>query len=200
VKFDGALGDVELAGDFLVGKIFEERIENFLFATAEIGDGIGLQTAALAGEDGIDEAGQELARNPEATAGDKRESADELIASFDIGEKALHAEAQERITVGVIVLLPDDDEASFGMAFQNIGQKRAGGGLGGMRVNDVNLRLRRLKVAKIGRERGFELFGDNFEWSLGENAFELAQHQGVRREDANGQFSGCAFGSHYSKG
>ena len=200
MKFYGAFGNVELAGDFLVGKIFQERIEDFLFAAAEIGDGIGFEAAALAGEDGIDESGQELARNPESTAGNERKSADQLLAGFDVGEQALHAKAQELEAVRVVVLLANDDQASFGMAFKNIGQKRAGGGLGGMRVNDVNLRLRRLKVAKIGRECRFELFGDNFEWSLGENAFELAQHQGVRREDANGQFSGCAFGSHYSKG
>src|ERR1700693_1163497 len=51
VKLDGAFGDVERAGDFLVRKILEERIENFLLATAEIRDGIGLQAAALARED-----------------------------------------------------------------------------------------------------------------------------------------------------
>ena len=42
VEFYRAFGDVEFAGDFFVGKIFQERIENFLFAAAEIGDGIGL--------------------------------------------------------------------------------------------------------------------------------------------------------------
>jgi hypothetical protein len=32
--------------------------------------------------------------------------------------------------------------------------------------------------------------------SFGQNALELAQHQGVRREDANGQFGRSAFRSH----
>src|ERR1700693_1025790 len=57
----GAAADaefVELAGDFLVRKILEERIESFLLATAEIRDGIGLQAAALAREDGIHETGE----------------------------------------------------------------------------------------------------------------------------------------------
>src|SRR5882762_6161847 len=46
VKFHGAFGNVELVGNLFVGKIFEQRIENFLLAAAEIGDGIGLQPAA----------------------------------------------------------------------------------------------------------------------------------------------------------
>jgi hypothetical protein len=62
VEFYGTLGNVEFAGDFLVGKIFEERIQYFLLATAEIGDGIGFETAALTGKDGIDEAGKDGTR------------------------------------------------------------------------------------------------------------------------------------------
>src|SRR5882724_12879092 len=58
VELDSAFGDVELAGDFLVRKIFEERIEDFLLAAAEIRDGISLQAAALAREDGIHETGE----------------------------------------------------------------------------------------------------------------------------------------------
>ena len=54
-----------------------------------------------------------------------------------------------------------------------------------MRVNDVNLSLGRLKSAKVGREGGFQLLKDYFELRFRQNAFELAQHQGVRREDAN---------------
>ena len=55
MKLYGSLGDVELAGDFLVGKIFEEGVEDFLLAAAEIGDGIGFEAAALIREDGVDE-------------------------------------------------------------------------------------------------------------------------------------------------
>jgi len=47
VKLDGALGDIELAGDFLVREILEERIENFLLAAAEIGDRVGFEAARL---------------------------------------------------------------------------------------------------------------------------------------------------------
>src|SRR5580692_3871787 len=86
VKFHGALGNVELAGDFFVGKIFEQRIENFLFAAAEIGDRVGLEAAALAGEDRIDESGQHRARNPESTDGNERQRADKLFASFHVGQ------------------------------------------------------------------------------------------------------------------
>jgi len=41
----------ELVGDFFVGLIFEEGVENFLFAAAEIGDGVGLQATTLIGQD-----------------------------------------------------------------------------------------------------------------------------------------------------
>src|SRR5580698_1018148 len=33
MKFYGAFGDVEFAGDFFVGKILEKRVQDFLFAT-----------------------------------------------------------------------------------------------------------------------------------------------------------------------
>jgi len=52
-------------------------------------------------------------------------------------------------------------------------------------VNYVDLRDGRLEIAHVGRERGFELLDDNLNLSLGQNAFELAQHERVRREDAN---------------
>ena len=70
VKLNGALGDVELAGDFLVGKILEERIENFLFTAAEISDGIGLQAARLIREYGIDETRKNSTGHPETAIGD----------------------------------------------------------------------------------------------------------------------------------
>jgi hypothetical protein len=196
VKLHGAFRDVEFAGNFLVGEIFEKRIENFLLAAAKIGDGIRFQAAPLPGEDGIHETGEKLARNPEAATGDQGKSADQLIASFDVSEKALHAQAQERKTVGFVVLFADDNEAGFGMAFENIGEERAGGGLRGMRINDVNLCLRRLEITQIWRKRGLQLLGNDLERRLRKNALKLAQHQGVRREDANRQFGGCPFRSH----
>ena len=85
VKLYRAFGDVEFAGDFLVGKIFEERVQNFLLAAAEIGDGIGFEAAALIREDGIDETGEDRARNPETTAGYERQGANQLIAGFGVG-------------------------------------------------------------------------------------------------------------------
>ena len=41
MEFYCALGNVEFTGDFFVGEIFQKRIEDFLFAAAEIGNGIG---------------------------------------------------------------------------------------------------------------------------------------------------------------
>jgi hypothetical protein len=166
VKLHRAFRNIELAGNLFVGKILQQRIENFLLAAAEIRDGIGLQTAALAGEDGINESGEKLPRNPESSTGNERESLDQLVAGFNVGEQALHAQTQERKTVGIVVLLADDDEASLGIAFEKIGQERAGGGLCGMSVNDVNLSARRLKSAEVRREGGFQLLGNNLELGL----------------------------------
>ena len=92
------------------------------------------------------------------------------------------------ITVGVGVLLADDDEPGLGMAFEEVRQQGAGGGTRGMPVNNVDLRGRRFEIAHVGRERRFELLDDDFELSLRQNTFELAQHQRVRREDADGEF------------
>src|SRR5580692_2472694 len=85
VKLYGAFGDVEFAGDFFVGKIFEERIQDLLLATAEIGDGIGFEAAPLIREDRIHESGKDRARDPKTTAGYKRQRADQLLAGFRVG-------------------------------------------------------------------------------------------------------------------
>src|SRR4029077_17744137 len=133
------------------------------------------------------EAGEKLPRNPEASRGHERESANQLVAGLDVRQQALHAGAQKKKTVGIIVLFANHDEPGFRVTLKNIGQKRASGGLGGvrvkeiklsfwaregsggggMRVNDVNLSFRRLKGPEVGRKRGFQLFGDNFELGLG---------------------------------
>src|ERR1700688_2732840 len=70
VKLYGALGNVQTAANFFIGKIFEQRIENFLFAAAQIGDGIGFEAAALPGKYGVHETGKELTGHPETTDGD----------------------------------------------------------------------------------------------------------------------------------
>jgi hypothetical protein len=163
VEFDGALGDIELAGDLFVRKIFEERIENFLFTAAEIGYGIRFQAPTLIGKDGIDKAGKQLTGNPESAAGDKRKRANELLASLSVGEQTLYAKTQKRKAVGFVVLFADDDEARFRESFQKICQQRAGSGLGGVRINDVDLSLWRLKSAQVRSERGFELLDDDLE-------------------------------------
>ena len=185
MEFYGAFGDVEFAGDFFVGKIFEQRIEDFLFAAAEIGDGIGFQATGLTGKDGVHETGENGARYPEAAGGNERQRADELIASFGVGEDAFYAEAEQRKAVGILVGFADDDEPSVRMAFENIGEQRAGGLASGVGINDVDLSFGRFERAKIGSESGFELLADDFEIGLGQNAFELAQHQRVRREQAD---------------
>ena len=84
VKFYRALGDVKFAGDLLVGKIFQERVQDFLLSAAEIGNGIGFETAPLTREDGIYEAGKDRTRNPESAVGDKWQGADQLIAGFGV--------------------------------------------------------------------------------------------------------------------
>jgi len=188
VKLHCTFRNVELAGNLFVRKIFEQRIENFLLATAQIRDGISLQTTALAGEDGINESGQKLPWDPESSGSNERQSTDQLVPGFNVSEKAFHTKTQERKAVGIVVLLTNDDEASFGIAFEKIGQQRTGSGFRGVRVNDVDLRPGQLQSSKVGREGGFKLLGEYLEWRLRQNAFELAQHQRVRREDANGKF------------
>jgi hypothetical protein len=86
-----------------------------------------------------------------------------LVACFGVSEDALHAEAEQRETGGVLVLFADDDEARIRVAFENIREQCAGGLTGGVRVDHVDLGLRRFKGTKIGSERGLELFGDDFE-------------------------------------
>ena len=70
MKFYGALGNVQTAANFFIGKIFEEGIENFLFAAAQIGDGVGFEAATLPGKYGVHKTRKELTGHPEATDGD----------------------------------------------------------------------------------------------------------------------------------
>jgi hypothetical protein len=197
VEFDGALGDIEFAGDFLVGEILQERIEHFLFAAAKIGDAVGFDAATLSGKDGIDKAGKKLARNPEPAFGYEGKGAHELIPGFDVSEQAFYTEAEKRIAVGFVVLVANDNEARVGITFEKIGEQRAGGLARGVRVNDVNLGFGQLNVAHVGSEGGLQKFGDNLKLRcFNEQAFELTQHQGVRREKAYGQLGSFALGSH----
>ena len=174
VELHGALGNVELAGNFFVGEILEERIQDFLFAAAEIRDGIGFEAPALVGEDGIDKAGENGARYPEAAAGDKGKSADQLIACFDIGQKAFHAKTEKRKTIGFVVLFADDNQAGFGMALENVGEQRPSSGTCGMPIDNINLRSRRFEVAQVRRQGRLELFGCDLELGLRKNALKFA--------------------------
>src|ERR1700739_195637 len=69
VKLYGALGDIQLAGDLLVREVFQKRIQDFLLAAAEICDGIGLEPAPLASENGIHKSGEKLPRHPKSAVG-----------------------------------------------------------------------------------------------------------------------------------
>ena len=92
------------------------------------------------------------------------------------------------VAVGVRVLFADDDKARLRMTFEKVGQESAGSGTRGVAIDYVDLSDGRLEIAHVGREGGFELLDDDFELSLRQDAFEFAQHQRVRRQDANRQF------------
>ena len=186
VEFDGALGDVEPAGDLFVGKILEKRIEDFLFAAAEVSDRIGLEAAPLACEDGIDKAREQLARHPEPAVAHERQSANQLVTRFRVCEESFHTKPEKRVAIGIIVFFADHDEAGFGIAFENIGEQSAGSGARSMSVNDVDLCGGRLHVAEVRRKHGSQLLRDHFKLRLFQKPFELAQHKGVRREDTDG--------------
>jgi hypothetical protein len=197
VEFHSTLGDVEFAGDFLVGEIFEQGVQNFLFSATEIGNGFRLHAAALAGEDGIDEARKHGTRNPETTLGDQRKRASELVAGFGVGKNAFYTQAEQRIGVGVVDGIADDDEARVGDTLENIGEQGAGGLPGRVRVNDIDLRLGRLEVAKVGSQRGFQLLRDDLELGgLAKKALEFGQHQRVRGQQTDCEFRRHSFGSH----
>ena len=56
VEFNGAFGNVQAIGNFFIGEIFEQAVQNFLLAAAEFGGRIAAQAAALrAAENRIDE-------------------------------------------------------------------------------------------------------------------------------------------------
>ena len=57
-----------------------------------------------------------------------------------------------------------------------------------MRINHVHVGLGRLQVTQIRRQHGFQLLRQDFERRFLQNPLEFAQHQRVRREDANAQF------------
>ena len=46
MEFNGALGDVQAAGHFLIGQVLKQAIEHFLFPSAELVRGIAAQAAS----------------------------------------------------------------------------------------------------------------------------------------------------------
>ena len=81
----------------------------------------------------------------------------------------------------------DDDESGVRVAFENIGEQRTGRLTSGVSVNDVYLSFGWFERTEVGSKCGFELLADDFEIGLGKNAFELAQHQRMWREKADGK-------------
>ena len=84
---------------------------------------------------------------------------------------------------------PNHDQAGVVMALKNIREQRAGSLAGCMSVDYIDLSFGRFERAKIGREGGLELLGDDLEIFFGQNALELAQHQRMGREQADGKLS-----------
>ena len=86
------------------------------------------------------------------------------------------------------MLFANDDQPRFRIPFQDIREQRAGSGLRGVRVNHVDVGFGRLQVAQVRRQHGLQLLRHDLEWCFLQNSFKFAQHQRVRRQDANGQF------------
>jgi hypothetical protein len=186
VKLYGALGNIEFAGDFFVGEILEQRIENFLFAAAKIGDGFGLEAPALTGEDGVDETRKHGTGHPETTLGNERKGAGKLIASFGVGEDTFYAETQQGVSIGFVDGVAHDDEAGVRVAFQDVGEQSTGGLARGMRVNDKDLSAGRLKIAQVGGQGGFELLGNNLELrGFAKKTLKFAQNERVWGQQAD---------------
>jgi hypothetical protein len=186
VELNGAFGNIEFAGDFFIGEILEKRIENFLFAAAKISDGFGLETPALTGKDGVDETRKHRAGHPETALGNERKSASKLIARFGVRENTFYAETQQRVGVGFVDGIPDDDEARVSVALQNVSQQGTGGLARGMRVNNEDLSAGRLKIAQVGGQGGFELLGNDLELrGFAKKTLKFAQNERVWGQQAD---------------
>src|SRR5215472_4149802 len=177
VEFHGPFGDVKLARDFLVGKILEERIEYFLLATAQIGDGVRLQAAPLVRQDGIDKSRKHRTRHPKPAVRNEWKSAGELVARFSVGQDAFNTEAKQRKAVGLVDGVSDDNQARVGEPLENVGQEGSGSLASRVRIDHIDLGARGFQAAQIGRECRFQLLGYDFELGcLRQQAFEFAQY------------------------
>jgi len=186
VKLDGAFGNIELAGDFLVGEILEKRIENFLFAATKIGDGFRLETPTLTGEDGIDETRKHRTGHPETTLRNERKRAGKLIASFGVSKNAFDAKTQEGVGVGFADGVANNDKASVSVAFQDVGEQSTSGLARGMRVNHEDLSAGRLKIAQVGGQGGFKLLGNDLELrGFAKKTLKFAQNERMWGEQAD---------------
>src|ERR1700694_4129997 len=72
VKFYSAFGDVEFVSNLLVGQVFKQTIQDFLFAAAQVGRSVCLQAAAVRpAQDRVDKPGKYGAGNPKSSVGDQ---------------------------------------------------------------------------------------------------------------------------------
>ena len=109
MKLYRALRDIQLAGDFFVREIFQQRIQHFLFAPAQVGHGVRLQPAPLARQNGIHESREQLPRHPKPAISNQGQRANQLLPCFHVGEQPLHTQAQQRKAVGFRVVFADDN-------------------------------------------------------------------------------------------
>ena len=98
------------------------------------------------------------------------------------------------------MLVADDNEAGVGVTLENVGEQGAGGLSRGVSVHNIDLGLGRLESSEVGRQSGFELLRNHLEIALRQNAFELTEHERMRREQADRELGTGTFGSHFRSG
>ena len=188
VKFHGAFGDVEAVGNFFVGQVFEQTAEDFLFAAAEIGRGVGAEAAALrTRKNRIDEARKDFARNPEAAVGDERKRTGELFAGLVVIEDAFDALTEKRVGIGFVQVVAHDDEAGIFGLIEDVPQEGSRCLPGSVGVDHVNGGFGNFHVAQVRGEHGVELLRGDLEAGVVQKAFEFGEHHGVRGKKTNPQ-------------
>src|SRR5207253_9953444 len=87
VELYGSFGDVQPVCNFLIGKVLQQGIEDFLFAPAQAGGSPEPAVAWNAVQDGIHEAGQHRPRHPIAPARDVLQGATRLAGGLGVGDR-----------------------------------------------------------------------------------------------------------------
>lgn len=85
------LGDEELGGDLLVGKILQQQIQDLALAAADGDVGIERLAAVQLGQDRIKKAGQNLAWDPVSAAGEFDGRTRQFALRLGIGQHAFHS-------------------------------------------------------------------------------------------------------------